>query len=298
MRDFDWQIIVALHRTGSITKAAEGLYISQSALTKRIRAIEGELGFPLLVRTRRGSVFTARGERIACQAAQIAAAIRAVSEERLRDDPSGRPLLTLGAPYSFSRTVLPDLLRSFSAGHPDVRFRILTFPSQDLIKCVENGRAELCFARYYAEDSLLERTLFAENRLFAVCAHSFSLSDLPQLPYIDYPLNPGTAAALERWRAERGLSNPQPVFRVETEELCLSLLRRGLGYGFLLDDCLGGEVGLHALPLRYTDGSAICRQTFLYRDTSRAPQPTADAFCRFAEEFSAGQPEKKPCTPT
>ena len=52
MRDYDWQILVTLHSTQSITKTAELLFISQPALTKRIQAIETELGVPLLIRSR------------------------------------------------------------------------------------------------------------------------------------------------------------------------------------------------------------------------------------------------------
>ena len=40
MRDFDWQIIVTLEKTRSITKTSEMLYIAQPTLTKRIQLIE------------------------------------------------------------------------------------------------------------------------------------------------------------------------------------------------------------------------------------------------------------------
>lgn len=65
MRDFDWEVIAVLSKTRNITKTANLLFLSQPALTKRIQAIEEELGAQLLVRGRRGSKFTLEGERIA-----------------------------------------------------------------------------------------------------------------------------------------------------------------------------------------------------------------------------------------
>lgn len=288
MRDFDWQIIVQLHRAGSITKAAEGLFITQPALTRRIRAIESELGLPLLVRTRKGSVFTAEGERIAQHAERIMAAIRAVHDERERLIGSLRPVLTVGAPHSFSRFVLPSLLRTFSETSPGADIQLLTLPSQDLIGCVESGRADLCFSRYLAEDTPLLRRSFSVSKLHAVYSRPFSVEDTARLPFIHYPMNPGTAAELEHWRKEQGLPKPHPVLRVGSEDLCLALIRQGLGYGILPDDGVGvDEPDLFSLPLQRADGSPLYRTTWIY---SRAPGdllPLAEVFIRCAEAFAA-----------
>lgn len=42
MKDIDWRILVTLYEKRSITKAAEALYMTQPALTKRVKAIEDE----------------------------------------------------------------------------------------------------------------------------------------------------------------------------------------------------------------------------------------------------------------
>lgn len=42
MKEIDWKILVVLYEKKSMTKAAEALYMTQSALTKRVRAIEEE----------------------------------------------------------------------------------------------------------------------------------------------------------------------------------------------------------------------------------------------------------------
>lgn len=42
MKDIDWKILTVLYEKRSITKAAESLYMTQSALTKRLKAVEEE----------------------------------------------------------------------------------------------------------------------------------------------------------------------------------------------------------------------------------------------------------------
>lgn len=61
MKDTDWNLIRELYKTRSITRTAEELYISQPALTKRLRVIEKELDVIIAERTSQGLQFTAAG---------------------------------------------------------------------------------------------------------------------------------------------------------------------------------------------------------------------------------------------
>lgn len=62
MDEKDFELLCILDETGNITKAANRLYITQSALSKRIKAMEAELGTELLIRSRQGIHFTPAGE--------------------------------------------------------------------------------------------------------------------------------------------------------------------------------------------------------------------------------------------
>ncbi len=68
MRDTDWQILYELNDTQNITKAAEHLYITQPALTKRLKVIEDEFGIKIVKRSTKGVEFTREGEFLAGKA--------------------------------------------------------------------------------------------------------------------------------------------------------------------------------------------------------------------------------------
>lgn len=265
MRDHDWQIIEMLHSTQSITKTAELLYMSQSSLTKRIQTIEEELGITLLVRTHQGSAFTIEGERIVEKSKQVLAAIQSVKDEVSAIKTGDRGHLRLGVPYSYVRHVLPSILKQFVSIYPNVDIEVFTLPSQDLIKCVENGTIDVCFARYNAEESPLRRILFSEEQACVVYNKPIDLKNLAELPCIDFSKNPGTNSALKRWWDER-FDVPRNIrFSVTTSDACVAMVKHGLGYGFVLDpEYIQYETGLWSIPLEYLDGAKLTRSTWIF----------------------------------
>lgn len=72
MDERDFELIITLNETQNITHAAERLYISQSSLSKRISAIEKELGICLLLRSKQGVHFTPEGEEVLLRSKEAA----------------------------------------------------------------------------------------------------------------------------------------------------------------------------------------------------------------------------------
>ena len=62
MDDREWQTFVTVVDEGNITRAAEKLFLSQPALSYRLRHMEKALGHSLLLRTAEGIALTAQGE--------------------------------------------------------------------------------------------------------------------------------------------------------------------------------------------------------------------------------------------
>lgn len=61
MKEIDWRILVVLYEKKSMSKAAESLFMTQSALTKRVRAIEEEWNIEMVRRSSQGVEFTEDG---------------------------------------------------------------------------------------------------------------------------------------------------------------------------------------------------------------------------------------------
>ena len=71
MDEKDYELLHALDETRNITHAADKLYMTQSALSKRIKALEQELGVEIVLRSRQGIRFTPAGEQVLLHSAPL-----------------------------------------------------------------------------------------------------------------------------------------------------------------------------------------------------------------------------------
>ena len=110
MDEKDYELLHALDETRNITHAADKLYMTQSALSKRIKALEQELGVEIVLRSRQGIRFTPAGEQVLLHSA---AAAREMVERGL-----GWALMPEVALDNFKGYVKPC---TFENGEPFVR---------------------------------------------------------------------------------------------------------------------------------------------------------------------------------
>src|SRR5213592_1035470 len=118
-------------RRGSVSRAAEALFITQPTLTARLHSLERELGAKLFQRTPRGMRLTEAGRAWVPFAER---ALRALVDgrdalEQTMSASAGH--LMIAAAPAVSTYVLPDLLERFVAAHPPVEVSVRTGHSED-----------------------------------------------------------------------------------------------------------------------------------------------------------------------
>lgn len=132
------QAFEAVARTGNLTRAAETLGITVSAVSHRIRGLEDELGVPLLKRQSRGLALTEAGARYRAPVEEAFRRLAQATADLLGPDLS-RPL-TISLYSEFGLRWLMPRLHRFRAAYPDMDFSILSGPQlADLVA----GEADL-----------------------------------------------------------------------------------------------------------------------------------------------------------
>ncbi|MQT14133.1 LysR family transcriptional regulator [Rhizobiales bacterium Sp-1] len=126
------RIFEAVGRTGSFTRAAERLNLTQSAVSRQVRNLEDELGEPLLIRHHHRLELTPAGARllkaIGRALQEVESAVRSIGE---RADTSR---LRLNVPPTFAKRWLLPRLPSLRAAHPDLELSVTTQPFDRLLE--------------------------------------------------------------------------------------------------------------------------------------------------------------------
>lgn len=144
----------------SISRAAERLYISQSALSQQIAKLEQELGYPLFTRSIHGLELTAAGERF-CEAARpvlddwgaFTRAVQAggtVARQRLRIGMGSRV---------YSNGLFPAILSFFDA-RPEIEVSFVTEAGSDFLISLSQQSIDLALDILPSEDHLTSRKEF------------------------------------------------------------------------------------------------------------------------------------------
>ena len=137
------QAFLAVAETGSFSKGAERIFITQPAVSKRIAALESELGTPLFDRIGREIQLTDAGRALQGRAHRI---ILEVSDTKrailnLSGEISGR--LRMAASHHIGLHRLPLPLQEFHRNNPDVSLEMRFMDSEGACAAVEHGDIEL-----------------------------------------------------------------------------------------------------------------------------------------------------------
>lgn len=137
------RLFVAVVDAGSLTAGAERFGISLAAASRRISELEHHCGKALLQRSQRGVTATADGQAVHRLAIELAANLErlALAVEDMNADASG--LLRLCANPSALGGFLPAMLAAYALRHPAVRIDLEDTLSEDAVRMVASGAAEL-----------------------------------------------------------------------------------------------------------------------------------------------------------
>jgi DNA-binding transcriptional LysR family regulator len=162
-------------RKGSVSRAAEALFITQPTLTARLQGLERELGAPLFLRTPHGMRLTDAGRAWVPFAER---ALRALVDgrdalEQIKTASAGH--LMIAAAPAVSTYVLPGLLERFVAAHPRVEVSVRTGHSEDVLELVLRDEVQIGLGRAIRHPDIELRPFHTEE-LVLVCArdHPFT----------------------------------------------------------------------------------------------------------------------------
>lgn len=295
MDEKDCELIQMLSQTQNITKAAERLFTTQSALTKRIQKLEDELGCELFIRSRKGVLFTPAAERILPYTRQVTESMDRIRSQAAiyRKEVAGT--LKLGVSINFARYRLPDILKRFMDQYPLVDIHINTMQSTGLYQSLVKNDISIAIVRGSFKWDEGSVTLSNEP-VCLVTDREHAGAPLSDFPYIGRHTDAGFYEKIQLWRAENGCQNSRTNLWVDDIGSCLEMVSRGIGWSILPQICLEQFDG-RITPLYFKDNTPFTRSShILYKhDCFELPQVKKFIQAVLAGEYymrenSSGQP--------
>ena len=136
------EYFAAVARHGSFTRAAQELWITQSALSQQVRRLEAELGVELLRRTPRGAELTPAGEELLPRAEAVLAELEAARADLDRHAGVTRGRVRVVATTTETPRLLAPLA-AFHRAHPGLQIALRQAPDAELAALVASGAADV-----------------------------------------------------------------------------------------------------------------------------------------------------------
>lgn len=274
MTDKDIELLKDLAETHNITRTAQRLYTTQSALTKRIQNIEEELGCSLFVRSKKGVLLTPFAESILPFIRDISHNLDQI--RNIASCPEGElgGTLKVGVAVNHARYRLTDLLETFIENYPKVDIQVSVKRSPDLYQELQSGETNLVIIRgdypWTEGDMILN-----EEKVCLVKNSTLKDADLNTIPFLDRTSDVSFEADLSKWLTENRIRR-HSVLQINDVDTILQMVERNIGWTILPEVCLKDFNGI-VESLSFRNGNPFKRRThLLYRpDYFKLPQVQA-----------------------
>lgn len=283
MDERDIQIFRTLMETHNVTKTAQSLYMTQSAITKRLHKLEEELGAPLFLRSVKGLIPAPSADAIAGEMDELQASLQRMKalSQFAQGHITGH--LKLGVSVNYARYTLPSLLKQYMTDYPAVHIAVTTGQSLDLFTRLQEGKLSLAVLRgqfpWAGESRLLSR-----EKVYVVTSRENEGLPLSRLPYIHRQSDKPFMARIQRWKLEQHITESAYSIQVNDIATCLAMITSGVGWSVLPEICLKGRDDLLCRPLTFQDGTPFTRSTYVFYQLEYAQLPQVKIFLERLEK--------------
>ncbi|RKQ95737.1 DNA-binding transcriptional LysR family regulator [Kushneria sinocarnis] len=224
------QALCAIADHGGITRAADQLALSQSAVSHKIRRLEEALGCALLARRVGQPLLTADGERLLRYARRIVALHDEAATSLGTTPLSGR--IRLGMTEDITSRGLSRILGRFTRRHPDVTVHTSVRQSLTIEAQLERGELDIGVLQRFEHGQRATDVVLASEPLHWVKAPDLAADETVPLPFVAF----GDDCFYRQWAMEFGQSRPPGFATVMTCTSIASLVsavQAGLGVSLL-----------------------------------------------------------------
>jgi DNA-binding transcriptional LysR family regulator len=286
------RLFEAVARTGSFTRAADDVHVSQPAISKAVREIERSLGVALFERSARGARLTQAGEILAEQARTLFGLARAAEEEMRAFAGLGRGTLRIGASTTIATYLLPPLLGRFTQQYPGIDLCLVSANTLDIVRQLVAYELDVALVEGPVSRPGVRVTRWREDELVLIAPAEHPLtrlgraarwSEVAREPLLVREPGSGTGEVVATALAARRLM-PSRTRELGSTEAIKQAVAAGLGLAFVSHAAAEDQLALGKLAVVRVAGLEIRRHLSQLTLPGRRQSAVAQAFRALLKE--------------
>lgn len=255
-----YKIFYFAAKSGSISKAAEKLYITQPAVSQAIKHLESQLGGKVFFRTPRGVVLTEEGKILYKYIEQAYNFIMTAENKFLEMQNLMNGEIKIGASDTLCKYYLLPYLSQFHSDYPNIKIQVTNRITQETISLLKVGKVDLGIINLPINNDkkLIIKEVFPVQDCF-VCGDKYkdlsespiSLNKLLEYPILLLDKGSTTRKFLDEFIESQGV-NITPEIELGSIDLLVSFAKIGLGISCVVKDFVKDELdssNLHEIKL-------------------------------------------------
>jgi DNA-binding transcriptional LysR family regulator len=274
------EAFVETARRGSVSGAAQTLFVTQPALTARIKSLERELGATLFTRTGRGVRLTEAGRTFLPYAQRALGTVAEGRQVLAEISRGGAGHLALGAAPAVSTYVLPAVLQRFHAAYPAVQLSVRTGHSEEVLELVLREQVEVGLIRALRHPEIESIPLYEDELVLVVDSeHAFAsrgridVEEMSDEQLILFDRSSSYHDVTSTFLREHGIV-PRGVMELDNIDATKKMVEQGLGIALLPSTAVAEELESGALAAISIADTAPLRRRIVAIRRRDAGQPS------------------------
>jgi DNA-binding transcriptional LysR family regulator len=289
--------------SGTFTRAAQRLQVSQSAISRQLKLLEEEIGTLLLRRTGRGVVLTPDGELLLKTANRIHRDLQEVVAQISEKQALQRGIIRLGGGMTVCLYILPRLLKKFRTLYKEVDLHVTSGTSEAILRQLRNHQVDLGLLTLPIVEADLEVQPVLKEEMVVVTAPRHPLTreraveprSLGRYPLILFEQGSNTRKVLDGFFLEQEI--PVTVaMETENVEIIKAMVSSGLGVTVIPYAAIAADMRTRRFAWARVRGRRLYRETgWVYLKSDYVPRAIPEmlrVFDSIKDQFGGKPPGK------
>ena len=277
-----------LAREENFTRTAEGLNLTQPAVTQHVRALGDHFRVKLVDLVGRKTVLTDAGRFLAARAEMLLGNVAALERDmrEFADVRAGE--LRIGATVTIGTYALPELVARFRAAYPGIHLLVEVENTVAMARAVKLGAVSLALVEGPLADDALDIEPYADDELIAIApvAHELAraagpvdIAALANVPFVFREAGSGTRSQVERVLRDAGIV-PIVALTLPNGEGIVRAVELGIGIAIVSRLVAVGPLAAKRVARIHLRNVTFNRTFRIVRLRSQTPSPAAMSFTK------------------